>query len=127
MPGSPLGKSQGAGGVNNDLSGQPNKLPNSNEKLEQRYKEIMKENDGKLFEVHMKKGQAGAAPLLRSLSTTNVKGYPLMMVDQVFRRQLSQQSLPIDARTQQQQDELIVRCLKGMTPGTLNMRNFPLF
>ena len=50
----------------------------------------MKENDGKLFEVHMKKGQAGAAPLLRSLSTTNVKGYPLMMVDQVFRRQLSQ-------------------------------------
>ena len=87
----------------------------------------MKENDGKLFEVHMKKGQVGAAPLLRSLSTTNVKGYPLMMVDQVFRRQLSQQSLPIDARTQQQQDELIVRCLKGMGPGTLNMRNFPLF
>jgi len=28
------------------------KLTNSNEKLEQRYKEIIKENDGKLFEVH---------------------------------------------------------------------------
>lgn len=32
------------------------KLSNSNEKLEQRYKEIIKENDGKLFEVHQKKG-----------------------------------------------------------------------
>ena len=35
----------------------PSKLTNSNEKLEQRYKEIIKENDGKLFEVHQKKGQ----------------------------------------------------------------------
>ena len=35
------------------------KLTNSNEKLEARYKEIIKENDGKLFEVHQKKGQAG--------------------------------------------------------------------
>ena len=34
----------------------PNKLTNSNEKLEKRYKEIIKENDGKLFEVHQKKG-----------------------------------------------------------------------
>lgn len=57
------------------IGGSNNKLPsNSNEKLEQRYKEIIKENDGKLFEVHMKKGQAGqliqggSMPLIRSLS-----------------------------------------------------------
>ena len=84
MPGSPLSKQGG----NNDNSGQTgNKLTNSNEKLEQRYKEILKENDGKLFEVHLKKGQA--TPLMRSLSSAYVKGYPLM-TEQVFRRQLSQ-------------------------------------
>ena len=50
------------------------KLTNSNEKLEQRYKEIIKENDGKLFEVHMKKGQNGqllssnSLPMMRGLS-----------------------------------------------------------
>ena len=33
------------------------KVGSSNEKqLEKRYKEILKENDGKLFEVHQKKG-----------------------------------------------------------------------
>ena len=71
------------------MSGQPSRLTNSNEKLEKRYKEILKENDGKLFQV--KKGQAGGAPLMRSLSTT-AKGYNPLLIEQVFRRQLSQQT-----------------------------------
>ena len=52
--------------------GGPNKLVNSNDKYNQRYKEIIKENDGKIFEVHQKKGSTGGpiissgpAPLIR--------------------------------------------------------------
>ena len=90
----------------------------------------MKENDGKLFEVHLKKGQGGAAPLMRSISTAD-KAYPLMM-EQVFRRQLTQQAQEGGNNAHQgggatYQDELLARCFKGISTTHLNLRSFPLF
>ena len=61
-------------------------LTNSNEKLEQQYNKILKENDGKLFEVTVKK--AGQASLMTSQSMLR-QGYPLM-IEQVLQRSLTQ-------------------------------------
>ena len=63
-----------------DADGKP--LTNSNEKYEQRYKEIIKENDGKLFEVHQKKGQNGVP--LSNVQVIRTLPHPLMMLPQLL-------------------------------------------
>ena len=55
------------------------KLVNSNEKLEKRYKEIIKENDGRLFEVHQKKGSGSLHPGSSMNLMRNSQGYPFML------------------------------------------------
>ena len=60
----------GQGASNEFTGGQQNKMSNSNEKQEQRYKEIMKENDGKIFVINKgggggQVGTATAASLMR--------------------------------------------------------------
>ena len=55
MPSSPKSRNETLNELTN-TAGNNNSMikltSTSNEKLEQRYKEILKENDGKLFEVH---------------------------------------------------------------------------